>query len=353
MSERREPPSARRVREARRRGEVAISRELCAAAGLFSGLAALALSTPTLAGALLQAVRQGAGAAALLGAPSAGPPDFDPAAVLQRALALLGRTAGPPCAAAALGTLIAGVVQTRGLFALGAASPRWERLRPGAGLRRLVARERLVGLALSTARAAVLVALGWLGVTGALRTGPALSRSGAGLASALAGSVLRLAWLLGAVVLTSGCAELLLARAGLRRRLSTTRPEALRERREEEGDPRLAAERRRHHRALAAAGSLARATCLVVNPTHVAVALRHRPGEDDAPVVVAKGVGRAAARLRASARRAGVPVVHDVALARALLRLAEVGDAIPEELYEAAAAVLVRLGSRAGEVGAP
>jgi type III secretion protein U len=122
-----------------------------------------------------------------------------------------------------------------------------------------------------------------------------------------------------------------------------TRREVARERRDEEGDPRLRAERRRLHRALSALAPLRRATCLVVNPTHLAVALEHAPGGDDAPRVAAKGRGRAAARLRAAARRLGVPVVEDPALARALYRLADVGDEIPEELYEAAAAVIVHV----------
>ncbi|MEI7706101.1 MAG: EscU/YscU/HrcU family type III secretion system export apparatus switch protein, partial [Deltaproteobacteria bacterium] len=59
-----------------------------------------------------------------------------------------------------------------------------------------------------------------------------------------------------------------------------------------------------------------------------------------APVVLGKGTGARAAALRREARRLGVPVVHDRELARALFRLAEVGEAIPEELYEATAAVL-------------
>ena len=59
--------------------------------------------------------------------------------------------------------------------------------------------------------------------------------------------------------------------------------------------------------------------------------------------MLAKGTGEAAARLRSLARRAGVPVVRDPPLARALHRLAEVGDEIPEELYDAAAALLAHL----------
>jgi flagellar biosynthesis protein FlhB len=136
-----------------------------------------------------------------------------------------------------------------------------------------------------------------------------------------------------------------------------TRDEVRRELREDEGDPAHRAERRRLHRAVLEAGAVPRATVVVVNPTRLAVALRHerrgdRPsspaprGGDPgagAPRVVAKGSGRAAARIRSAARRAGIPVVRDVPLARALYRLAEVGDEIPEELYDAAAALLAHL----------
>ncbi len=122
-----------------------------------------------------------------------------------------------------------------------------------------------------------------------------------------------------------------------------TRDEVRRELRDDEGDPDRKAERRRVHRALVEAGPVARATVVVVNPTRLAVALRHDRGVEGAPRVVAKGTGLAAARIRSAARRAGVPIVRDLALARALHRLAEVGDEIPEELYEAAAALLAHL----------
>jgi type III secretion protein U len=122
-----------------------------------------------------------------------------------------------------------------------------------------------------------------------------------------------------------------------------TRDEVRRELREDEGDAERRADRRRVHRALVEAGSVAGATVVVVNPTRVAVALRHDRGGHGAPRVVAKGTGLAAARIRSAARHAGVPIVRDVALARSLHRLAEVGDEIPEELYDAAAALLAHL----------
>jgi flagellar biosynthesis protein FlhB len=125
-----------------------------------------------------------------------------------------------------------------------------------------------------------------------------------------------------------------------------TRDEVRREAREENGDPQHRAERRRLHHALVEAGPVSKATVVIVNPTHVAVALLHRQDHDEAPRVLAKGTGEGAARIRSAARRAGVPIVRDVALARALFRLAEAGEEIPVELYEAAAAVLVHVYGR-------
>jgi flagellar biosynthesis protein FlhB len=79
---------------------------------------------------------------------------------------------------------------------------------------------------------------------------------------------------------------------------------------------------------------------VVVNPTHLACALRYdEKGGDDAPVIVASGEGELAARIARAAAEWGIPVVRDVPLARALVEL-EIGTAIPEALYEAVAEIL-------------
>jgi FlhB-like protein len=82
------------------------------------------------------------------------------------------------------------------------------------------------------------------------------------------------------------------------------------------------------------------ASVVIVNPTHIACALRYEEQEgDEAPVVVASGQGELAEKIIEAARQYGIPVLRDVPLARALIEL-EVGDAIPEALYEAVAEIL-------------
>jgi type III secretion protein U len=252
------------------------------------------------------------------------------------------RLSAPPLLAALVAALAVGLLQTGGLLSAAPLAPKLERLNPARGLGRLLSAERLTTVGISVLKAALVVALAaasWGPATAALSQLPravAPERAIGALLWPLAGR-------LGALLLGFGALDLLLARWRHQRRLRMSRDELRRELREQEGDPALRAERRRAHRALAEAAPLARATCLVVNPTHVAVALHHQRGSGEAPRVLAKGTGAAAARLRAQARRAAIPIVHDPPLARALHRLAEVGDEIPEELYDAAAAVLAHL----------
>jgi flagellar biosynthesis protein FlhB len=84
------------------------------------------------------------------------------------------------------------------------------------------------------------------------------------------------------------------------------------------------------------------ATVLIVNPTHLASALRYLDNEDDAPTVIAHGEGDLALRMIEAAHAYNVPVVRDVPVAHALRELA-LGEQIPEALYEAVAEVLREL----------
>ena len=330
-----EQPTPKRLREARRRGEVAQSRELTGAAALGAGLLALAATGGHATRELASLMR--AQLAAAVGGGS------DPAAALHAGLVVVARLSLAPAAAAVGAAALAGALQTGFCFSPGALSPRAERVSPLKGLRRLLAPSSVLAVLLGLVKAAALVAIAatWLGDAGASLAGLARldARALWGALPLLGGLSARLAVAYALLALL----DLALARFRHRRALRMTRDEVRREHKEEEGDPTHRAERRRLHRALVEAGPVAGATIVVVNPTHVAVALRHDRGGEDAPRVVAKGTGLAAARIRSAARRAGVPIVRDVPLARALHRLAEVGDEIPEELYEAAAAVLAHL----------
>jgi flagellar biosynthetic protein FlhB len=90
-------------------------------------------------------------------------------------------------------------------------------------------------------------------------------------------------------------------------------------------------------------GDVKRATVVVTNPTHFAVALEYRRGAMAAPKVLAKGQDLIAAAIREQARRFGVPIVENKPLAQALYKSADVGETIPAGLFAAVAEVLAQL----------
>jgi len=96
-----------------------------------------------------------------------------------------------------------------------------------------------------------------------------------------------------------------------------------------------------------------RATVIVTNPTHYAVALEYKPEFMAAPVVVAKGRGLVALRVRELAREHGVPTIENPPLARALYKNAEVGHIIPPQLYAAVAEILAFIYRMQGKTPGP
>lgn len=127
-----------------------------------------------------------------------------------------------------------------------------------------------------------------------------------------------------------------------RKQTRMTLREVKEEHKRTEGDPLVKGQIRQRQMAMSRNRMMAeigKADVVLVNPTHVAVALRYEPGSG-APRVVAKGVGAVAERIRAVAAEHGVPLVQDVPLARALNAACELGQEIPEHLFTAVAHVL-------------
>lgn len=122
-----------------------------------------------------------------------------------------------------------------------------------------------------------------------------------------------------------------------------TKEEVKEDYKQSEGDPHVKARQKqiraeRSRRRMMA--QVQTATVVVMNPTHYAVALKYEPGEHAAPVCVAKGVDALALKIRATAEEAGVPVVEDPPLARALHKAVNLDQAIPREHFEAVAKVI-------------
>jgi len=124
--------------------------------------------------------------------------------------------------------------------------------------------------------------------------------------------------------------------------MKMTRKEITDESRSQDGDPKMKARMRARSRALARRRSLdsvKKATVVIANPTHISVVLRYAM-TDSAPVVVAKGHDELAMTIRAEARKHGVPILENRALARALDAEVPVGHVVPSAHFAAVAKIL-------------
>ena len=243
----------------------------------------------------------------------------------------------------AAAALAAGLLQTRGLLAPEALRPDLGRLSPMAGLGRAFGGQAALQVGKGLLKVALVGSIAWATVRPVLAGVAALAGAPASrLLAAMGALASRLAGRVALVALALGVADYLLVRRRHLRRLRMTREEVRREAKDAEGDPSHRAERQRLHREILEQRMVAevrKADFVVVNPDHIAVALRYDQNGDAAPVVVARGERLVAERIKEVARQAGVPIFRDVTLARSLRDLPE-GEEIPAALYEAVAEVL-------------
>ena len=322
----------RRRQQARDDGQAPLSRELVVASGLAAATLVLALGAPALAAAL------GARLQRLLSDLGATPGD----ALHDAGMALLVATL-PFLGAVLLAGSGAVLLQTGWLLHGQTLVPDLSRLDPRRGLRRLFGLDNAVEAAKSLAKVSVLAWAAWHALSDALPGVLAAStRQPGALLDQLARDVLHL------FLLVLGCqAGIALLDAGwvhfrFSRRLRMSRQEIKHEQRETDGDPRHKSRLRQLRMARARQRMLAavpRATVVITNPTHYAVALAYDRGAQAAPRVVAKGVDEVAARIRKAAAEHGVPLVANPPLARALHQLALDAE-VPAEHFKAVAEII-------------
>lgn len=336
-SQRTEKPTARRKREARREGKVARSQELGGWAGLLAGSYAL----PSL---LSNGASHMAGLEDRIASAMAHPSPAAAVGALEAGLAQLPAMLGPLLGASLAAAVVVNVAQVGPAASLRRLAPDMSRVSPMAGLKRLFSPAGGWELAKSLAKLAVVGAMAWRLVEGLTRrfVGAQLSTIGAVVSEggAVLLSFVREVALLG-MLLAVG--DYMYQRRRVMSSLKMTKQEVKEELRQDMGDPQIKGAIRKQRVRMSRLRMMAevgRASVVVVNPTHFAVALRYDRGRDRAPIVVAKGTDALAQRIRARARDGGVPVVEDPPLARALHGACELGDEVPRELYRAVAQVL-------------
>ncbi len=337
--DRTEQPSAKRLDDARDRGQVPRSRELAATAVVIAGALALLVGRSYYAATLERLFKLG------LHLPRAAL--FDPT-LLPGSLVggfAIGWQLLMPVAAATIVAAIGGTVALGGwAFSGEALALNFGRLNPVSGLGRLLSWNGLVELLKALAKFAVVAVIAGLLLWNL--AGDFLSLGTLTLQAAIS----RSAWLGGVALIGLATSLLLIAAVDVpfqfwhhRRQLRMTKQEARDELKETEGRPEVRSRIRNLQRSIATRRMMAdvpKADVVAMNPQHYAVALRYDAGKMKAPRVVAKGADLMALQIRRVAEAHNVPIFEHPQFARALYFTSEIGKEISPRLYVAVAQVL-------------
>jgi flagellar biosynthetic protein FlhB len=343
--ERTEQPTAKRVKDARERGQVARSADLSGAIALVGITLALAWLGTDVAAATADRLMNGLNGIADLARHDVGVNALT--TLFWEDAWLLGRLAGPLALIAMAASLLTSVAQVGWSFSPKALHLNWERLSPAQGFRRLSPSFSGTELVKAVIGLAAVGSVGYSVLYTFYGEAPRLMAMTPAQSSAYAWDRFwQLLWQasLALVLLAAGDYGVQYWRWYQQQKM--TRQEVRDEARMQDGNPEIKSRVRRVQREMVRKRMLTAvktATVVVTNPTHYAVALEYRREQMVAPMVVAKGQDELAARIRAIAREHNVPIVENVMLARALHATAEVGDVIPAPLFGAVAEVLAYL----------
>jgi flagellar biosynthetic protein FlhB len=343
QSEKTEKPSAQRLKKAREEGQFPIAREFVSAVQFFAFVALASAYFPawmqTVRAAVRLGLRQG-----FASAPT--PPTLTPTDVITMMLRLSNSVLRP---LAFLGVALLGItvlfqlVSTNMGFSLARLAPDFNRLNVLSRLKDMPGNNAAAFLQ-ALAMIPVMFWLTWSLVRDRL---PELLRlpmlpvsSGAAAAGVLLKDAMRKASF---VLVLLGVVMIVRERAKYARGLRMSKQDLRDEAKETDGNPQTKARIRRLQRDMRRRHMMrdvAKATAIVVNPTHYAVAIQYEQGVMAAPRVVAKGKNYLAARIRQRGIENQVPIIENPPLAQALYKSVEVGQEIPAHLYRAVAEIL-------------
>jgi flagellar biosynthetic protein FlhB len=345
--ERSEQPTARRREDARKEGRYPASRDLPGALVLLGGLGVHAMAGGYVFTEAIRQLEQG-----LVALPSADL-SLDEAVARCFGAASAGiRIVWPFLVVPALIAAGTALFQSRLALSLTAITPKWERVDPAQGFKRLMSGRSLVEVLRAILKLLAVGAVAY--ITLRADWGVLVQPGPAGAALTALGRVLSDIWLrVGLVFLVIAGLDYGYQFWQHEKSLRMTKQEVKQESKEQEGNPQLRARLRQLHRQMAARRMMAdvrKADVVLRNPIHYAVALRYDGRKMRAPRVVGKGERLLALRIVEEAARHGVPVVENPPLARALFKACAIGKEVPRDLYRAVAEVLAYVYALKGRV---
>ena len=336
-----EKATPKKRRDERKKGNVFKSQDAVAVAGLLGTFATLWLLTGTFA--------QQLGGFMTLCLATAGEESRDVGGVCGelavQGIVLVVKTVGIVALAAILCAVAATFAQTRFLVSTESMKPKFSRLSPLQGFKRLFSLKSIVETLKNLIKIAILMAIIFLSIR------DMFLESSNYLYTDLTAAAAHLVEMAGEMVVRICIAFVAVAAMDFfyqwwdyEKNMMMTKQEVKEEYKQMEGDPQVKGKIKEIQRRRAQQRMMQQvpgSDVVIRNPTHFAVALRYKPDQDDAPIVLAKGQDNIALRIVQIAEENKVAVIENVPLARALYAQAELNQMIPPELYGAVAEVLV------------
>jgi flagellar biosynthesis protein FlhB len=334
-----EQATAQRKKKARESGDVVRSRELLSAVAMLCGVLALGALSHSFVLAFGQAYTQCMQSIAVREVTGQTITD-----AIRRTIAPAALPIGVVMGASFAGALLTGVVQGGGVgIHFHAIGMKFKKIDPIGNLGQLFSLRSSARILKSLVPAGVMLLLAWNALRGLMLGSPVLSTFRLSAMFAVAyGLLLDAAW----VSLAWSALDYIVEWRSWSERLKMTKQELREEMKEAGGNPQIKARVRQIQRAMRrrrVKADMSRASVVVTNPTHYAVALQFNFDTMHAPTVLSKGRDLQAAEIREEARWAGVPIVENPPLARSLYHTVEPGQSIPFDLYQAVAGILAFL----------
>lgn len=253
--------------------------------------------------------------------------------------------AGPVLLAIMVAGILANLVQTQGFkFSLHPLQPNFQKLNPLKGFGRILSRQGLMELFKSLFKISVVSIVVYMTIKGRFDQIPLLMDFPIGQILSYMGEVgNEIMFKVFLMMIVLAAMDYGFQRFSYFENMRMSKQEVKEERKETEGNPLVKQRIRSAQMQMARKRMMAavpKADVVVTNPTHISVAIKYDSSKHDVPIVVAKGMGHIAHKIREVAKANGIPLVEDKPLARTLYKTVEIGQSIPATLYKAVAEIL-------------
>jgi len=335
--EKTEQPTPKKIRDARKKGQVAQSKDVISTSSICAMFLLFMASSDTYLSHLISLIKLPAKYTNIPFMQAL--PQIVDSVIYELAFLTI-----MPIGTVMVMVILSGVLQVGVLFAPESIKPDLKKIHPVEGFKKIFAVKNLIEFLKSLIKVLILSYLVYMLIKDSLNDSAKLYYCELECIPAFVGSLLQQLFLYSAIAFISiAAADFFIQKKQFLKQQKMTKDEVKREYKQQEGNPEIKGERKKFHRELqnsSVPAKVKKCSAIVTNPTHLAIGIYYEKGVEDVPKVLVKGADDVAMFIRKLAKEKGVPIMEDVPLARDLWKRTAIDGYVPPDLFEAIAAVL-------------